>query len=51
MRRWCKTMSLFLSGMSVLAGAGTMLSAALAGTLPAHGTTWDETRFSNQDTY
>ena len=45
MRRWCKTMSFFLSGMSVLAGAGTVLSAALAGTLPAHGTTWDETRF------
>ena len=45
MRRWCKTMSFFLSGMSVLAGAGTVLSAALFGTLPAHGTTWDETRF------
>ena len=45
MRRWCKTMSFFLSGMSVLAGAGTVLSAALFGTLPAHGTMWDETRF------
>ena len=29
MRCWCKTMSFFLSGMSVLAGAGTVVPAAL----------------------